>query len=102
VPGKIIVAGGDIDNRIKVLFDAFRMPQECCEIGNNTPELDEEPFYVLLQDDKLITKISVTTDRLLTPLRSDENKNDVHLVIGVKVRVVTVSSFLSNIKFLGS
>jgi len=31
-PGNLIKSGGDIDNRLKVLFDGLRMPQECGEI----------------------------------------------------------------------
>jgi hypothetical protein len=28
-PGRIVRSGGDIDNRIKVLFDALRVPDVC-------------------------------------------------------------------------
>jgi hypothetical protein len=99
-PGKVITQGGDIDNRIKVLFDALRMPKDGSEIGGAVPDADEDPFFVLLEDDALITKISVTTDRLLTPLLSSDSKHDVHLIIGVKVKVITVSRYLSNLEFL--
>lgn len=99
-PGKVITQGGDIDNRIKVLFDALRMPKNCSELANAKPEADEDPFFVLLEDDALITKISVTTDRLLSPILNG-GKHDVHLIIGVRVKVVTVSRYLSNLEFLG-
>lgn len=90
-PGNLVKAGGDIDNRIKVLFDALRMPGNCTEVSNYPVGPDEDPFYVLLEDDSLITKISVTTDRLLLPQADGEHVNDVHLVIGVRVPVVKVS-----------
>lgn len=99
-PGRIVKSGGDIDNRVKVLFDALRLPSNCSELGHSTPDEGEDPFYVLLQDDSLITKISVTTDRLLTAVGEGEHQNDVHLIIAVKVRVVKVSRHLSNLQFL--
>lgn len=43
-PGRIVMQGGDIDNRIKTLFDALRMPVNQDEI--DTPELGEDPFFV--------------------------------------------------------
>lgn len=36
VPGNLIASGGDIDNRIKVLFDGLKMPK-IGEIGSSTP-----------------------------------------------------------------
>jgi hypothetical protein len=85
-PGYIITQGGDIDNRLKTLFDAFRMVKDESEIPeNDKPGQDENPFFCLLQDDSLITKITVKTDRLLRPLASN---NDVLLVIKVKTMIV--------------
>ena len=65
-PGNIIRSGGDVDNRIKVLFDALRMPATDDEIDGNL-ESDDDPFFCLLEDDRLITDVRVTTDRLLMP-----------------------------------
>ena len=84
-PGNLITSGGDVDNRIKVLFDGLRMPIDVKELGGLTREQDEDPFYCLLEDDKLITSVSITTDRLIVPQRTDENINDVILVIHVAV-----------------
>lgn len=86
-PGNLIQGGGDIDNRIKVLFDALRMPQSVEELAGATPSTDQEPFYCLLEDDRLITEVKVTTDRLLTPPMASESQNDVHLVM----RVTTIA-----------
>jgi hypothetical protein len=102
-PGNLVRSGGDIDNRLKTLFDALRMPNNCDELAGNSPDADENPFFVLLEDDALITKISVTTDRLLLPQTGIERINDVRLVIGVSVNVVAVTySHGSNAMFLGS
>lgn len=61
-PGALVRSGGDIDNRLKVLFDALRMPQTCDEVGGDSPASDEDPFFCLLEDDKLISKVQVDTN----------------------------------------
>ena len=84
-PGGLVQdGGGDIDNRIKTLFDAFRMPQDCDELRGFSVQPDENPFYCLMKDDSLIAEVKVTTDRLLTPLLDGEHVNDVQLVVRVK------------------
>lgn len=78
---------GDIDNRLKTLFDALRMPHGGQEIGAETPRPDEDPFYVLLQDDESIADVSVTTDRLLqVPPEHEHDGAYVALVINVKLQ----------------
>ncbi|MCU1336519.1 MAG: hypothetical protein JWO19_2100 [Bryobacterales bacterium] len=83
-PGELISNGGDIDNRVKVLFDALKMPKNCGEVQAD-PQSGEDPFFCLLEDDALITSVEITTDRLLTPLADNESENDVELVIHVTV-----------------
>jgi hypothetical protein len=83
-PGELISSGGDIDNRVKVLFDGLKMPKNYGEI-QATPEHGEDPFFCLLEDDSLITTVEITTDRLLTPLIEDESETDVELVVHVTV-----------------
>jgi hypothetical protein len=97
-PGNLIRSGGDIDNRIKVLFDGLRMPQECNEVAGASPDADEDPFFCLLQDDALITELHVTTDRLLTPISGDERLHDVELTIHV-VSNIDVAS-MDHIRFI--
>ena len=70
VPGRIIVGGGDIDNRLKTLFDALRCPHSAKEAGSQS-HTDSE-IYTLLEDDSLITAVSVTTDRLLEQCDPEE------------------------------
>lgn len=86
-PGGLVRSGGDIDNRIKVLLDGLKMPSTCDEVVGS-PQVGEDPFYCLLEDDEVISALSVTTDRLLTPLRADEHPNDVQLVIQVKTILI--------------
>jgi hypothetical protein len=92
-PGNLIVSGGDIDNRIKVLFDALRLPQNCLEVLPPKSGPDEPPMYVLLEDDRLIVDVKVTTDRLLTPRSAEEHINDVRLVIHVKTVILDATQW---------
>lgn len=99
MPGiPLIRSGGDIDNRLKVLFDALRVPENCEELSAASKAQSEEPyFFCLLEDDALITEIAVTTDTLLIPCK-DGDESNVHLVIKVKVRPTDMS--FDNFEFL--
>ncbi len=65
-PGSVITQSGDIDNRLKTLFDGLRMPRHLAElVPSDSPKSNETPFFCLLEDDNLVTKVAVVTDRLL-------------------------------------
>ena len=85
----IIKGGGDIDNRLKTLFDALRIPDVTDGLDEH-PSDGEDPFYCLLQDDALITQVTVTTAQLLTPTSIDEPQNHVVLVVGVRIMPIGV------------
>lgn len=85
----------DIDNRLKTIFDALKMPSEKNQLGSAVPGPGEDPFFVLLQDDSLITHAAVETDMLLQPVNGDNN--DVRLVLTVNVRLYNVT--LGNLEF---
>ena len=71
--GHIIHTGGDIDNRLKTLFDGLRRPILSNEIPKDDfPKSGENPFHCLLSDDALISKVTVATDQLLDATTSDE------------------------------
>lgn len=86
-PGGVVRHGGDIDNRLKVLFDALKRPSEPGDLEDRAPGPDEDPLFCLLEDDRYIDRFTVITDRLLTPQESDEKEHDVVLVIHVKTTV---------------
>lgn len=90
-PGSVLQSG-DIDNRLKTLFDALRVPSPR-EVSDSklAPEPSEHPFYCLLEEDKLITKVSVETDFLLQPTGKTHDDNDARLVITVKLRPAQLS-----------
>jgi hypothetical protein len=95
MPGSLVKSGGDIDNRIKILFDSLRMPKGNQELGGAVPGDGEDPFFCLMEDDKFVTEIRVTTDRLLKPLGQLQNVNDVVLVVLVKTGVIEFDEFVS-------
>lgn len=98
LPGSLIKSG-DIDNRLKTLFDALRMPTNSSELGGYQPrEGVDDPFFCLLEDDKLITHVSVETDVLHQPTGEKCDENDARLVISVTIMPASISP--TNIDFL--
>jgi hypothetical protein len=83
--GQLIGQGGDIDNRLKTLFDALRMPSkgEVQQLGALV-DYDEDPLHCLLQDDALIHRVNVETDRLL-------KSADPHILMAIIQVTVTVT-----------
>ncbi len=100
-PEIVGVARTDIDNRVKTLMDGLRSPQNEHEVGENTPR-NIGPIYTLLDDDHLVTKISVNTSHLLSfdmfKNYSPELKDPVFLLIDVNVRAV--EGTLENLPFM--
>lgn len=96
-PGAVISKAGDIDNQLKTLFDALRRPTDQSEVPPSwSPTVDENPLYCLLEDDKLITRVSVETDRLLIP---GANTKEVQVTIRVNVKGFT--ALWGNIGMIG-
>jgi hypothetical protein len=93
-PGAFVLQGGDIDNRIKTLFDALRKPEPDVVVRN--PQ-QYDPLYCLLESDTLISGFGVDTDRLLFP--QTEKESEAHLVIEVVVRVLSIGPW--NMSLLG-
>jgi hypothetical protein len=83
---RVLQKGGDLDNRIKTLFDGLKMPKQVEEQGGVKPAAN--PLYVLLQDDALIHSFSVRTGKLLG--HSVEREGLVRLNIDVTIKVLRV------------
>jgi hypothetical protein len=94
-PGALISRGGDLDNRIKTLFDGLRMPTPD---EGRAEKADIDPLFCLLEDDALITDLVIRTDRLLC--RPNSSISEVRLVIDVVVLPTQVK--LLNSGFLGN
>lgn len=95
-PG-VVLRSGDIDNRLKTLFDALRIPEANESYHERGRGPDEQPFFCLLEDDKLITKVSVETDQLLQFVTPRRDMNEVRLVITVTLRPYELH--LGNMRF---
>lgn len=92
-PGRILQSG-DLDNRIKTLFDAMRLPTNLDECGGVAPSGEFDPMYCLLEDDQLISEVRVVTDKLLLlPKTSLVSKHDVFLVMHVKIEPLSASEW---------
>ncbi len=82
---------GDIDNKLKTLFDALRPPQNGEIPANWIPTAGQTPLLCLLEDDDLIYKVHVDTDYLLDPTAAASNQ----LIVVIGVRVKGNSGFIS-------
>jgi hypothetical protein len=86
-PGKLIHSG-DIDNRLKTLLDALRMPQGSNEIVRDNATDDDHQqqdfLYCVLEDDCLISHLSVNTERLLLPV---DHHLEVVALIKVEIKI---------------
>jgi hypothetical protein len=83
-PGRIVQGGGDLDNRLKTLLDALKVPETTDGLPVST-ESGFDPIFCLLQDDAQITSLKVVADRILAPREESEDQDDVVLVIHVHI-----------------
>ncbi len=106
-PGHLVRHGGDIDNRLKVLFDSLRVPN-FEQVTKLAPSVDENPLYCLLEDDAMITGFRVTSERLLEPAQllpapvttSDTtNESHVNLLITAVIRPTKIT--MDSMNYLG-
>jgi hypothetical protein len=86
-PGKLVTDSGDIDNRLKVLWDALRVPVDTSEMQLKEGEINPSRIYCLMENDKLVTNVKVTTDRLLVP--NTTKSSEACLFIQVKAKGIS-------------
>jgi hypothetical protein len=82
---------GDIDGRLKTLFDALAIPRSASGLPPHDPATG--PVYVLLNDDRHISHVAVETDELLEPTGPDAGRNDARVIITVNIKPIR-SNFL--------
>ncbi|MEQ1619348.1 MAG: hypothetical protein ABL883_13510 [Terricaulis sp.] len=95
-PGSGVINAGDLDNRIKTLIDGLRRPRNGNELRgpDANPRSDEVPFFCLLEDDTLVTELSVETDTLLKQTTTEaSDQRLVHAVITVQLQPYDVTTF---------
>jgi hypothetical protein len=78
--------GGDLDGRLKTLFDGLKMPNPKDAYKGLTPTADT--LYVALEDDALVSDFSVKSGRLLG--RGTKKKHEVRLTVDITVKVLRV------------
>jgi hypothetical protein len=78
----VITNVGDLDNRLKTLFDALRSPQNPQEIKGYMPNID--PYCCLLENDVLISAVQIETLRNIgAPLDAAID----HVRLNIRVRL---------------
>jgi hypothetical protein len=91
-PGGLITQGGDIDNRLKTLFDALTMPRHLNAVPEGAaPQPEETPFFCLLEDDNLVIAVAVRTEQLLEPA-VDPSLVDVSIYVRTRVTRPTMGN----------
>jgi hypothetical protein len=65
------------------LLDGLKKPNDKNALKNVSTEGDPDPLYCLLEDDRLITRLDIKSDRLLEP---DVEDDEVVLIIHVHTR----------------
>jgi len=93
-PGRVY-QGGDLDNRLKTLFDALAIPSSE-QIPSNDPLIPDTTFC-LMEDDSMISGVDIETHRLLSA--PNGSTHEVRLIIEVDVRVTKPRNY--NQFFLG-
>ena len=75
----------DIDNRMKTLLDALKRPQSTSELAGN---LDRgEVCYTLLDDDHLVTKMTINTSHLLYTSEEKNPEHNYELLVIITVNI---------------
>lgn len=103
-PGGVVGDGGDIDNRLKTLFDALRMPLRESELlrpalsssSSSSPMLPR-PYFCLLEDDSLISGFQIKTEQLFYPV--PQSADAVRLII--EARIYTQVARYGTLSLLG-
>ena len=65
----------------KTLFDALSVPANAQQVPNNPDVESDKRIFCLLEDDKLVTSVTVSNDRLLS---LPDDSNDVLVVLRVR------------------
>jgi hypothetical protein len=79
-PGTIIYSGGDLDGRLKTLFDAFAMPPQQQDLPEGITGNDA-PCLCLLESDELITGLSIESEEWRAAPSSHHAEADITVTI---------------------
>lgn len=87
-PGAILHSGGqtpDLDNRLKTLFDALRIPLCDSDVPGNMWGSGQEELDCLLEDDGLISKLTIDTKKWSRPPAANENPDAVKIIVNAHI-----------------
>jgi len=90
-PADVMAVRGDLDNQLKVLLDALSAPAQKNQLADTRRTSAKDPIFVLLEDDRLISRVSVESDRLLGAADPDS------VMVTIRVRTRIVKSMYGNI-----
>jgi hypothetical protein len=89
-PGSLVLQGGDLDGRIKTLFDALRIPVP--DVAAKYPQA-QNVTYCLMESDALISSFEVDSDRLLFP--ETTHPHEVMLIVDVGIKIMRMGHWNS-------
>jgi len=93
LPGGLINRSGDIDNRLKTLFDALSVPANPQQVPPSPSSEPDNRVFCLLADDRLVTRVEVSNDKFLS-----EPENSREALVIIRVRPI---AFIVNLANLG-
>ncbi len=82
-PGMIVYEGGDLDGRLKTLFDALAVPKDASAVKQADCQQDE--YLCLLSDDELITGVSIESYEIL------ETKAEAYVDVDISVTITATT-----------
>lgn len=85
--GGVLYHGGDLDNKAKALIDGLRMPMGARDLPANAAH-HRPVFYCVLEDDRLVTKISLESRNRLGP--RPRGRAATNLDVDVDIRIFPV------------
>jgi hypothetical protein len=85
----VIRQGGDLDSQLKTLLDAPQ-PHVVDELPtpDATPDEDETPFFCLLEDDQLVSRVDLSASRWL----GAPDRSHVHVDVLVRTKATLVDT----------
>lgn len=85
--GGVLYHSGDLDNKCKVLLDALRMPMGSRDLPA-TAAHDRPVFFCVLEDDRLVSKITLEVRNRLGP--RPERRKMTTLDVDIDIRIVPI------------
>jgi hypothetical protein len=93
--GRLLEGNGDLDNQLKTLLDALRMPHHKDELPRGCSH-SGDAFFCLLEDDCLISRLTLDTRQILGPRPADTHQVQVDL----DVKIVPIRTMGLNMEML--